>query len=123
MATRRKSDEVPEPLPPPATTLEGREEQLINAAMNLVERRISEGTASAQETVHFLRLGSVKNQLEQDKLRQENEVLKTRVKEMESRRSSEELYRNALAAFKGYSGQAEPEDEFDDEDDRGYGGY
>jgi hypothetical protein len=100
------------PLPPPATTLEGREDQLINAAMDLVERRISEGTASAQETVHFLRLGSVRNQLEQDKLRHENEVLQTRVREMESRTSSEELYKQALAAMRGYQGLDEiPSDE------------
>lgn len=105
MAVRRKSDVDPTPLPPPATTLEGREEQLIAAAMDLVERRISEGTASAQETVHFLKLGSVRNQLEQDKIRQENLVLQTRVKEMESRKSGEEMYTRALNAFRGYSGQ------------------
>lgn len=102
-------------LPPPAATLEGRENQLIAAAMDLVERRISEGSASAQETVHFLRLGSVKSQLENDKLRQENIVLQTRVKEMESRTSSEGLYSEALRAFRGYSG-AEPieEDDYDE---------
>lgn len=112
---RRKPEENMTPLPPPATTLEGREDQLIAAAMDLVERRIHEGTASAQETVHFLRLGSVRNQLEQDKLRHENEVLQTRVKEMESRKSSEELYARALAAMRGYQGLDEPEgdDEYD----------
>lgn len=109
---RRKPEENLEPLPPPATTLEGREDQLIVAAMNLVERRIQEGTASAQETVHFLRLGSVRNQLEQDKLRHENEVLQTRVKEMESRRSSEELYEKALSAMRGYQGLDVPEEEY-----------
>jgi hypothetical protein len=113
---RRKPEENLEPLPPPATTLEGREDQLIASAMDLVERRMHEGTASAQETVHFLRLGSVRNQLEQDKLRHENEVLLTRVKEMESRRSSEELYSRALAAMRGYQGIEMPDDE-DDYDD------
>jgi cell shape-determining protein MreC len=113
---RRKVEEDFEPLPPPATTLEGREEQLIAAAMDLVETRIRSGNASAQETVHFLRLGSVKNQLEQDKLRHENEVLKTRVKEMESRRSSEDLYRRALAAMRGYQG-LEPREEDQEDDD------
>jgi hypothetical protein len=114
---RRKFEEDEEPLPPPATTLEGREDQLISAAMDLVEKRIHGGTASAQETVHFLRLGSVRNQLEQDKIRSENSVLKTRVKEMESRKSSEELYSKALAAMRGYSGldPIEPEDQ-DDQD-------
>lgn len=107
---------APEPnLPPPAKTLEGREDQLIAAAMDLVERRIAEGTASAQETVHFLKLGSVRNQLEQAKLKAENDMLMARVKEMESRQSSEGLYAEALAAFKGYSGvDTFEEDDFED---------
>jgi len=108
---------APEPsLPPPAATLEGREDQLIAAAMDLVEKRIAEGTASAQETVHFLKLGSVRNQLEQSKLKAENEMLIARVKDMESRQSSEGLYAEALAAFKGYSGQGNI-DEGDDFED------
>lgn len=110
---RRKPEENPEPLPPPATTLEGREDQLIAAAMDLVERRIHEGTASAQETVHFLKLGSVRNQLEQDKLRHENEVLQTRVREMESRTSSEEMYKEALKAMRTYQGADVEEDDYD----------
>lgn len=115
---RRVSAGSNEPLPPPATTLEGREDQLINAAMNLVERRINEGTASAQETVHFLRLGSVRNQLEQDKLRADNSLLQARIKELESRKSGEGLYAKALAAFRGYSGQEDMEgmDEYYDPD-------
>lgn len=113
MAVRRKADDVDDFLPPPATTLEGRENQLIAAAMDLVEKRIRDGKASAQETVHFLRLGSVRNQLEQEKLRAENDVLKTRVKEMESRKSSEDLYAKALAAMRGYQGLDMPEDSDD----------
>lgn len=101
-------------LPPPATTLEGREDQLIAAAMDLVERRIAEGTASAQETVHFLRLGTVREQLERGKLKAENEMLSARVKDMESRKGSESLYAEALAAFKGYSGQELIDDEDED---------
>lgn len=102
------------PLPPPATTLEGRENQLIASAMDLAERRIHEGTASSQEVVHFLRLGSVKSQLENDKLRQENVVLLARVEEMRSRTSSEGLYAEALRAFRGYSG-ADLEEESDED--------
>lgn len=107
----------PSSLPPPATTLEGREDQLIAAAMDLVERRISEGTASAQETVHFLKLGSVRNQLEQEKLRVEKDMLTNRIRDLESRQSSEGLYAKALAAFKGYSGQEpiEEGEEFDED--------
>lgn len=113
---RRNSDVNLEPLPPPAKTLEGREDQLIAAAYDLVERRIHEGTASAQETVHFLRQGTVQSQLQNDKLRNENEVLKSRVKEMENRKSGDELLERALAAFKGYSGETPIDPEEDDYD-------
>lgn len=118
---RRKPAEEPEdlpPLPPPATTLEGREDQLIAAAMDLVEKRIHRGDASAQETVHFLKLGSVRNQLEQEKIRQENLVLQARMKDLESRKSGEDMYAAALSAFRGYSGQepTDPEAEYYDDD-------
>lgn len=119
-AARRESDKnvVKRPLPPPAKTLEGREEQLIAAAMDLVEQRIHEGTASAQETVHFLKLGSVKNQLEQDKIRNDNLLLQTRVQEMASRQSGEQLMEVALRAFRGYAGldDIDPEEQIYDPD-------
>lgn len=114
---RRKPEANEEPLPPPATTLEGREDQLTSMAYDLVERRMHDGTASAQETVHFLKAGSRQNQFLLQKLQSENDVLKTRIKEMESRQSQEELLAAALAAFRGYSGEApiDPEDEdYDD---------
>ena len=115
MVNRRPTAPSNKPLPPPATTLEGREDQLIAAAMDLVEQRIHEGSASAQETVHFLRLGSVRNQLEQEKLRGDNSLLQARIKELESRKSGEGLYAKALEAFRGYSGQEAEEgtDEYD----------
>lgn len=117
MATSRKpnkSDEDNVVLPPPAATLEGREDQLIALAYDLIERRLAAGTASAQESVHFANRGSRKSQLEMDKLVGENEVLRSRVKEMEARKSQEDLLARALAAFKGYSGQEPIEDNDDD---------
>ena len=115
MPPKKKSAFDPGPLPPPAPTLEGREQQLVALATDLAEHRLVNNEASAQEVVHFLKLGTVQAQLQNDKLRAENEVLTARVKEMESRTSSEALLSEALAAFRGYSGQ-DPieEDEFDD---------
>ena len=62
MPPRRKAsasadDDVILNIPPPATTIEGRNNQLIDLAFSLVERRFHDGTASAQETVHFLLKG------------------------------------------------------------------
>ena len=52
----------------PALTPEARENQLIELAMDLAEKRILEGTASSQELTHFLKLGSQKARLEKEAL-------------------------------------------------------
>lgn len=105
-------------LPPPATTIEGRNNQLIAHAFDLAERRLLEGTASAQEVVHFLRLGAAEQRLKEEKIRNENLVLEARAEEMRQRSSGEELMNRALQAFRGYSGQdpVDPEAEEHDED-------
>ena len=53
---------------PPATTPQGREDQLISLAIDLAEKQLREGTASAQVTTHFLKLASSKEKLEREKL-------------------------------------------------------
>jgi len=101
--------QVERPQAPPATTLEGREQQLVALAVNLAEEQMREGTASAQVISHYLKLGSTREGLEQDRLRSENELLKARVESL-----MEELTINALKAFRSYSGQ-EVEEEYDDD--------
>jgi hypothetical protein len=111
------SDEDLPPLPPPARTLEGREDQLIAMAFDLVERRLREGTASSQETTHFLKLGSTRNKLEARKIDNENLLLQARIQQIGSQESGENLLERALQAFRGYSGQeyVDPEaQEYDD---------
>ena len=89
----------------PASTPEARENQLISSTYDLVEKRILDGTASAQETVHFLRKGSPREQLELERLRNENEVLRAKVESMASAKRVEELYTQALEAMRSYAGQ------------------
>lgn len=91
----------------PALTPEGREEQLIAAAMNLVEQRILDGTATSQEVCHFLKLGTTKSQLEKEKLREENKLLRAKTQAIESSKEMAELYREAMAAFRGYRTDAD----------------
>ena len=121
MAVRRRAaQDVPPPAPigRPATTPEGRENQLIAAAVDLAYQQIRDGTASAQVITHYLKLGSTREQLEQEKLRRENDLLSARAEAMESAKHIEELYVNAIAAMRSYSGQPplEMEDPGADED-------
>lgn len=99
---------------PPATTPEARENQLIAAAVDLAEKQLRDGTASSQVTVHFLKLATTRNKLEQEKLARENKLLDARVEAIESQRRVEELYEGAIKAMRAYSGQ-EPEEEEDDD--------
>lgn len=89
----------------PALTPEARENQLIALAVDLVEQRLREGTASSQETTHFLKLGSMKNRLEMEKLEEENKLLKAKTESIQSQKRVEELYAEALNAMRNYAGQ------------------
>jgi hypothetical protein len=75
-----------------------------------------EGTASAQVISHFLKLGSTREKLEQERLRRENDFLKAKSEAMESSKNAEELYKNALVAMRGYAGLEDQTDteEFND---------
>lgn len=94
----------------PALTPEARENQLISLAVDLVEQRLIDGTASSQETTHFLKLGSSRALLEKTKLEEENKLLRAKTECLQSQKRVEELYSEALNAMRRYSG-------YDDEDD------
>lgn len=88
----------------PALTPEARENQLIALAVDLVEQRLLDGTASSQETTHFLKLGSMKNRLEMEKLKEENKLLQAKTESIQSAKRVEELYAEAINAMRRYSG-------------------
>lgn len=116
MATRRQSNPLPNTKRrKPATTPEGRENQLISLASDLVEQRLRDGSASAQETVHFLKLGSTREKLEQQRLAHENELMKVKMEALQSQARMEELYQEAIKAFSMYNGAetTDPADEYD----------
>lgn len=90
--------------PPPVLSAEAYENRLINKAYKSVEQRIDKGEATAQELVHFLRLGSTKEQLELEKLKKENELLRVKADAIQSQKEVKELYTEAIDAFRRYSG-------------------
>ena len=109
-----KSNGESQPLRP-ATTPEGRANQLITLAYDLAEKQLREGTASSQVITEFLKLGSNKAALESEKLERENELLKVKAEKIRSEERSEELFEKAIKAMQRYSGHASDEvDEYDD---------
>lgn len=98
----------------PATTEEAREQQLISSAVDLAERQLQDGSASAQVITHYLKLGSSRERLEQSRLERENVLLDAKVEAMASAKRVEELYSAALNAMRNYAGEEPLDDEFFD---------
>lgn len=95
----------------PALTPEARENQLISLAVDLVEQRLIDGTASSQETTHFLKLASSKAKLENKLLETEIELKSAKKKQIESEERREALFKEAIDAMKCYSGNGDRDDD------------
>lgn len=72
--------------------------------MRLAEQQLEDGTASAQVITHYLKLGSSRERIEQERLRHENELLKVKREAYEGQKRIEELYVNAIQAMRAYGG-------------------
>lgn len=95
----------------PALTPEARENQLISLAVDCVEERLRNGTATSQEIVHFLKLGSSREKLEKEKIALENELVKAKTEAVAASKDVKEMYEEAMASFRRYSGQEDEDDE------------
>jgi len=97
-----------------ALTPEAREDQLIYLATELAEKQLREGTASSQVITHYLKLGSSKEKLEQDILKENKKLLVAKTEAIQSAKRVEELYTEAIAAMRRYSGHGDIDDEPED---------
>lgn len=95
----------------PALTPEARENQLISLAVDLVEQRLRDGTASAQETTHFLKLASRKAKLEAERAELENDLIKAKTQSIRDQADIKTLYKDAIDAMRRYSGHGSEHDD------------
>jgi hypothetical protein len=109
VAVRR--GQKPEPTEPvvvrtrPATTPEAREQQMVAMAFDLVEKRIRNGTATSQEVTHFLKLGSSREFIEQERIRGEVALNQAKIENMAQANQIVELMSDALDAMRSYKGE------------------
>lgn len=109
MTSKKKSSNSPEkpvrkPRRRPATTPEEKEKRLISMAMDLAEEKLTNGTASSQLVCHFLKMGSSREALEQENLRERTINLQAKTESIHSDARVEELYKNAMDAMRIYTG-------------------
>lgn len=96
-----------------AFLLDNRIAQVTNSAIDLAEKQIKEGTASSQVICYFLKRNYEKEKLEKEKMELENKLLVAKTEALDAQRRSEEMFKEAIAAMKSYSGV---EEYYDDED-------
>lgn len=98
----------------PPTTPQAWERRMVAAAMTLAEKQLNDGTASAQVITHYLKLGSSREQLEQERLANENTLLQAKADALASQQRVEELYEQAISAMRAYSGHSPEAGDYDD---------
>lgn len=89
---------------------------MVSLAHDLAEQQIRQGTASSQVITHFLKLGSTRERLEQQRLEHENELTRVKIESLESQQRIEELYVDAIRAMRNYAGDETPMDDADEQD-------
>lgn len=94
----------------PALTPEAEEDQCIALAYELVKQRLRDGSATSQETTHFLRLGTKESRLKRQILEKEADLITAKTEQLKSQKKVEELYANAVKAMKNYAGQGDPDE-------------
>ena len=93
----------------PATTPEGREDQMIAYAVDLAEQQLRNGTASSQVITHYLKLGSMREKYEKQKLQEEITLLRARTEAIKAEKNRDALYAEAIAAMQRYRPHGEDE--------------
>lgn len=103
---------------PPAKTPQEQEQRMINLAMKQAEDMLIEGRAPAQVVTHFLKLATERSRIENEKLKAETRKALSQADAMDAQAHSEEVYQEAIKAFKSYggnSGSFRNEDDYYDE--------
>lgn len=101
----------------PALTPEARENQLIYLATDLAEQQLRDGTASSQVITHYLKLGSTKERIEKEILEKQKELITAKTEALQSAKRIEELYTDAIAAMRRYSGNGGSSGDDDETED------
>jgi hypothetical protein len=94
----------------PGLSPEAEENRMIALAVNLAEKQLTEGTASSQIITHYLKLATVKEKLQNERLMEENKLLRAKTEHIQREEKLEEKYDAAIKAMKAYQGYGDPDD-------------
>lgn len=87
-----------------AASPEEQESRCISLAYNLAEDQLRKGTASSQVITQFLKMGTLRERRELEKLELEKEQIKARTKAYQSADEIKGLYEEAIKSMREYNG-------------------
>lgn len=96
----------------PAASPEEQEIRNIGLACELAEKQLRDGSASSQLIVTYVKRGSEKERLENEKAKEEIKLLKAKTSSIERQASMEAEIMEAMKAFRGYAGVDDDEDDY-----------
>ena len=94
----------------PALSPEARENQLISLATDLAEQQLRDGTASSQVISYYLKRGSTREQLEMERLKEENKLLRAKTEAIQDQKEYRAVVEEAIKAMRNYSGNGEADE-------------
>lgn len=88
----------------PALNPDAREQQMISLAVDCAEKQLLEGTASSQIIVHYLKLATKKERIENEIREEQKKLIEAKTENLQSAKRVEELYQKAMDAMSVYTG-------------------
>lgn len=95
----------------PALTPENDLNQCVSLAIDLVKQRLADGTASSQETTHFLKMATPEYKLKLAILEKDKELMVAKTEALRSQKRMDELYADAIKAMRKYGGHGDSDDD------------
>lgn len=87
----------------PASDPDAREKQLVNLAVDLAEKQLRDGTASAAVLTHYLKLATKRESLEREILEGQSKLIEAKSSAIKHAGESENLAKEALESMKSYT--------------------
>lgn len=97
---------------PALMSQEARMSKLTSMALDLVEERLRNGTATSQETTYFLRYHGREADLKEQLLEKQVQLMEAKAESLKAQQKSEELYSKAIEAMRSYQGFSGEEDSY-----------
>lgn len=87
----------------PASDPEARERQLVSLAVDLAEKQLIDGSASAAVITHYLKIASARETLEREILEKQSELIQAKASSITKGKEAEDLAKEAIEAMKKYN--------------------